>query len=108
MTQMLRELRSQFDAIIVDSAPLGAGIDAYALGAATGSMLMVLRAGETDRRLAEAKLSTVDRMPIRLLGAVLNDVGETDSFRYYRYLEGYGAPAAEEEQALLASPAARE
>jgi capsular exopolysaccharide synthesis family protein len=107
MAQLLRELRSQFDAIIVDSAPLGAGIDAYALGSATGSMLLVLRAGETDRRLAEAKLATIDRMPIRLLGAVLNDVGETDSFRYYRYLEGYGAPAAEE-AALLAAPAGRE
>ncbi|MGQ0764527.1 MAG: polysaccharide biosynthesis tyrosine autokinase [Gemmatimonadota bacterium] len=106
MAQLLRELRSQFDAIIVDSAPLGAGIDAYALGSATGSMLMVLRAGETDRRLAEAKLSTVDRMPIRLLGAVLNDVGETESFRYYRYLEGYGAPAGEE-TALLAGPASQ-
>jgi Mrp family chromosome partitioning ATPase len=89
MTSMIRELRTQFDAIIVDTAPLGAGIDAYALGAATGSMVMVLRAGETDRKLAQAKLGVLDRMPIRLLGAILNDIGQMPQFKYYYYLEGY-------------------
>ncbi len=103
MSVMLRELRSQFDAIVVDCAPLGAGIDAYALGSATGSMLLVLRAGETDRRLAQSKLNTLDRMPIRLLGTVLNDIGESPEFRYYHYLEGYGSPDSVPEVALIAS-----
>ncbi|MBK8248115.1 MAG: CpsD/CapB family tyrosine-protein kinase [Gemmatimonadetes bacterium] len=98
---MLRELRSQFDAIVVDCAPLGAGIDAYAMGSATGSMLLVLRAGETDRRLAQQKLNTIDRMPIRILGAVLNDIGESPEFRYYHYLDGYGTPETLPEVALI-------
>jgi capsular exopolysaccharide synthesis family protein len=105
MGVMLRELRSQFDAIVVDCAPLGAGIDAYALGTATGSMLLVLRAGETDRRLAQSKLTTLDRMPIRILGAVLNDIGESPEFRYYHYLEGYGSPDTVPEVALIGSGA---
>jgi len=105
MGMMLRELRSQFDAIVVDCAPLGAGIDAYALGTATGSMLLVLRAGETDRRLAQSKLTTLDRMPIRILGAVLNDIGESPEFRYYHYLEGYGSPDTVPEVALIGSGA---
>ncbi|MGQ0648287.1 MAG: polysaccharide biosynthesis tyrosine autokinase [Gemmatimonadaceae bacterium] len=103
MGLMLRELRSQFDAIVVDCAPLGAGIDAYALGSATGSMLLVLRAGETDRRLASSKLTTLDRMPIRILGTVLNDIGESPEFRYYHYLEGYGTPENVSEVALIGS-----
>jgi capsular exopolysaccharide synthesis family protein len=103
MGMMLRELRSQFDAIVVDCAPLGAGIDAYALGSATGSMLLVLRAGETDRRLASSKLTTLDRMPIRILGTVLNDIGESPEFRYYHYLEGYGTPDNTPEVALIGS-----
>lgn len=103
MALMLRELRSQFDAIVVDCAPLGAGIDAYALGSATGSMLLVLRAGETDRRLAQSKLNTLDRMPIRILGTVLNDIGESPEFRYYHYLEGYGSPDSVPEVALIGS-----
>ena len=105
MGTMLRELRSQFDAIVVDCAPLGAGIDAYALGSATGSMLLVLRAGETDRRLAQSKLNTLDRMPIRILGTVLNDIGESPEFRYYHYLEGYGAPDSVPEVALIGTGA---
>ncbi|MBK8646363.1 MAG: polysaccharide biosynthesis tyrosine autokinase [Gemmatimonadetes bacterium] len=89
MRILLDDLRSRFDAIIVDSAPLGAGIDAFALGAATGSMLIVLRAGETDRKLAQAKLTVLDRMPVRIIGAILNDVGVMPQFKYYHYLEGY-------------------
>ncbi len=101
MANMLRELRTQYDAIIVDSAPLGAGIDAYALGAATGNLVVVLRAGETDRKLAQAKLNVLDRMPIRLLGTILNDIGEMPQFKYYYYLEGYRSDA--ENGALLSA-----
>jgi succinoglycan biosynthesis transport protein ExoP len=99
MVNLLRDLRQQFDAIIVDSAPLGAGIDPFALGVATGAMLIVLRTGETDRKLAQAKLEVLDRMPVRVLGTVLNDIGESPQFKYYYYLEGYGAlesPATDE------------
>lgn len=103
MTELVRSLREQFDAIIVDSAPLGAGIDPYALGVATGAMLVVLRTGETDRKLAQAKLEVLDRMPVRLLGAVLNDIGENPQFKYYYYLEGYGALENAEDTALIGS-----
>ena len=102
MTSLMRELRNQFDAIIVDTAPLGAGIDPFAIGTATGSMVIVLRAGETDRKLAQAKLTVLDRMPIRLIGAILNDIGDLPQFKYYYYLEGYRAlEAAEDGNAAL-------
>jgi polysaccharide biosynthesis transport protein len=105
MTTMVRELRAQFDAIIVDTAPLGAGIDPFAIGTATGNMVIVLRAGETDRKLAQAKLNVLDRMPIRLIGSILNDIGDLPQFKYYYYLEGYRALEGAEEQnaALLGS-----
>lgn len=105
MVALTRDLRQQFDAIICDSAPLGAGIDPFALGVATGAMLIVLRTGETDRKLAQAKLEVLDRMPVRILGTVLNDIGESPQFKYYYYLEGYGAleNASAEESALIGS-----
>jgi succinoglycan biosynthesis transport protein ExoP len=107
MTNLLRDLRQQFDAVIVDSAPLGAGIDPFALGVATGAMLIVLRTGETDRKLAQAKLEVLDRMPVRILGTVLNDIGESPQFKYYYYLEGYGAleTSAAADAALIGSGA---
>jgi Mrp family chromosome partitioning ATPase len=60
-----------------------AGMDAYALGAAAGSMLIVLRPAVTDRKLAAAKLEVVDRLPIRILGAVINSVPGDGAYRYY-------------------------
>lgn len=105
MVGLLRDVRQQFDAVICDSAPLGAGIDPFALGVATGAMLIVLRAGETDRKLAQAKLEVLDRMPVRILGTVLNDIGESPQFKYYYYLEGYGAleNASTDESTLIGS-----
>jgi hypothetical protein len=61
----------------------------------------VLRAGETDRQLTEAKLRIVDRLPVRMLGAILNDVRLNEgAYKYYRYSYGYVA----EEEAELAAP----
>jgi Mrp family chromosome partitioning ATPase len=104
MVNLLRDLRQQFDAVICDSAPLGAGIDPFALGVASGAMLIVLRTGEPDRKLAQATLEVLDRMPVRILGTVLNDIGENPQFKYYYYLEGYGAlENAEPDSALIGS-----
>jgi len=91
MVQLVGQLRREFDAIIVDSAPLGAGADGFALGTATGSLLVVLRTGVSDRELAEAKLGILQHLPINVLGAVLNDVRPGGAYRYYSYyLENYG------------------
>jgi len=92
LPRMLAGLRPHYDAIIVDSSPLAAGADAFALGTASGSMLLVLRTGVSDRELAQTKLEVLDHLPIRVLGAVLNDVRLGGVYRYYSYyLEGYEA-----------------
>src|SRR6267378_4162157 len=54
MSRLIVAMRERFDVIIIDSPPLVAGMDAYALGAAAGSMLIVLRPAVTDRKLAAA------------------------------------------------------
>ncbi len=106
MGELIAALKAEYGAIIIDSPPFQAGIDPLVLGAAVGSMLVVLRAGVTDRQLAEAKLQSLDRLPIRQLGAVLNhiEVG-IGPYRYYAYEYGYGNNAPEgvdvDEQQLL-------
>jgi len=99
MSELMAQLKTAFNVILVDSPPLGAGIDPFVLGAATGHMVLVLRAGETDRAMAEEKLKLVDRLPIRLLGAVLNDVDTKEAgYKYYSYVYGY---TAEDERGKL-------
>jgi capsular exopolysaccharide synthesis family protein len=103
MTRLMAEIKTHFNVIIVDSPPLGAGIDPFVLGTATGHIMVVLRSGETDRQMAEAKLRLIDRLPIRVLGAVMNDVRADGAYRYYSYVYGYAA----EEEAPIAQISAR-
>jgi polysaccharide biosynthesis transport protein len=86
MSDLVATLRRRFQVILVDSPPLGAGVDPFVLGTATGAVAVVLRAGETDRQLAEAKLQLMERLPTRLVGAILNhiDVGH-GAYKYYAY-----------------------
>ena len=89
MSKLVLDLRSEYDVILIDSPPLGAGVDPFALGTLAGNLLLVLRTGNTNRELAGAKLELLDRLPIRLLGAVLNDVPARGIYRYYSYIPGY-------------------
>ncbi len=83
MNLLIQDARSRFHVVIIDSPPFMAGVDAYALGAAAGSILVVLRQGVSDRKLAAAKLAVADRLPIRILGAVINGVPAGGIYRYY-------------------------
>jgi capsular exopolysaccharide synthesis family protein len=90
MAQFLAAVKPHFDMILIDSPPLGAGIDPFALAHVTGNLLLVLRVGHSDRKMAQAKLAAMDRLAgVRQLGAVLNDVETIGVFRYYSYLYGY-------------------
>jgi Mrp family chromosome partitioning ATPase len=51
--------------------------------------VVILRTGTTDRTMAEAKLDALDRLPVRVLGAILNDVSASGPYRYYSYVGGY-------------------
>jgi succinoglycan biosynthesis transport protein ExoP len=83
MSALIQSAQQQFDVVIIDSPPFIAGVDAYALGAAAGNILVVLRQGVSNRKLAAAKLTIVDRLPIRILGAVINGVPAGGMYRYY-------------------------
>jgi tyrosine-protein kinase Etk/Wzc len=92
MGALIQLARQRFDVVIIDSPPFIAGVDAYALGAAAGNILVVLRQGVSDRKLAAAKFAVVDRLPIRFLGAVINGVPGGGMYRYYGtdYSQGGG------------------
>ncbi|CAN5634091.1 hypothetical protein BH23GEM3_BH23GEM3_13790 [soil metagenome] len=91
MASLIRDLKSRYSVILIDSPPLGAGVDPFILSTLTGHTMLVLRNGRTDREFARTKLEMLDRLPIRLLGAVLNDVPASSSYRSYGYLPGYEA-----------------
>jgi Mrp family chromosome partitioning ATPase len=100
MTKLLADLRGQYDVIVVDTPPLTAGVDPFIVATETGSLLLVLRTGHSHREITGAKLEVLDRLPVRLLGAVLNDVPRGAAYGYYAYYSYYlpGYEAVEEER----------
>ncbi len=101
LPQLLAALGAEHDAVIVDTPPLGAGTDAYAIGTACGQLAVVLRSGVTDVRLAKAKLRILGPLPIALSGAILNGVSaDSDMSEYYSYDPDYAVE--EPEQPALA------
>ena len=94
MPGVLAQLRGGYDVILVDCPPLGAGIDPFVIGTLTGNLLLALRTGVSERDVMAAKLEMLRRLPVRLIGAVLNDVppGTGYYYHYYSYyLPGYEA-----------------
>jgi polysaccharide biosynthesis transport protein len=106
MGRLMAGLRKDYDVIIVDSPPLGAGADAMVLGSLTGHLVMVVRSGSTDRDLTMAKLEPLHRLPVRVLGVVLNDFvpGRLSSYsKYYgSYLPDYEAGVEVDEDGVVA------
>jgi capsular exopolysaccharide synthesis family protein len=101
MQQLVSSLAAEFDVVIIDTPPLGAGTDAYAVGTACGQLAVVLRSNRTNLKMAKAKLAVLSQLPVTLLGAILNEV-KTDSgmYQYYSYDPEY--VMAEESPALTA------
>jgi capsular exopolysaccharide synthesis family protein len=92
MSELVNGMRSGYDVILIDSPPLAAGVDPLILGTLTGTLALVLRTGYSHRDVTTAKLEVLQRLPVRMLGAILNDVPAGGAYRYYSYyLPGYEA-----------------
>lgn len=89
MAELLAELRAEYAVILVDSPPMGACVDPLVLATLTRDMLMVVRTDVTDRSMAESNLAMLDRLPIRVLGAVVNGTVPNGLYSAYEYLPGY-------------------
>jgi len=89
MQSFLAGLKRRYEVILFDYPPMAAGSDAFVLGAHTGNVLTVLRSGSTNKELAVAKMDSFLRLPVRLLGAVLNDFTPQIGQGYYKYFSTY-------------------
>jgi capsular exopolysaccharide synthesis family protein len=103
MSQLIATLAADYDVVIVDSPPLGAGTDAYALGMACEQMAIVLRCGKTDRRMASAKIDALRTLPVNVLGAILNGVDASGIYQYYAYDPEYALVEDDTDRPRLAT-----
>ncbi len=88
MRRFLDEVRRKFELVIFDSPPLNAATDAVVIGTQVDGVVIVIRAGKTDRDVARQKLELFNQVPARLLGAVLNGTTADmahPGYSYYHY-----------------------
>jgi capsular exopolysaccharide synthesis family protein len=90
LADLLTELGTRYNVIILDAPPLLPVTDAAILTTAADGAILVARYGETRREQAEQAADSLAQVNGRLIGTVLNFVPEKRRARGYDYGYGYG------------------
>lgn len=104
MGDVLHELASTYEVVIVDTAPLLPVADTVGLASLAQSALLVVRAARTRRDQVRTSVESLDRVGVRVLGTIFNmaPVPKGDSYGAYGAYGELPAPrtsAAKEEAA---------
>jgi polysaccharide biosynthesis transport protein len=92
MRVLLQELAKSFDLVILDTPPVLATADAGILASLADGVLLVVRAGQTDRVAAKRAHQQLVNVGARIVGTVLNDPGgEVSQYGDYYYPYDYAA-----------------
>jgi receptor protein-tyrosine kinase len=95
MQELLERLKSEFDTILIDSPPMLQIPDARVLGRMADAVILVVRAGQTNRDSAVAASQRFSEDHTRVLGTVLNgwDPRDSNAGFYDGYHEYYKSTA---------------
>ncbi|MBN2357613.1 polysaccharide biosynthesis tyrosine autokinase [candidate division KSB1 bacterium] len=87
MKRFLDEAVRKFDTILFDTPPLEAATDAVVLGTQVQAIVVVVRSGKTNRKLAQERLDIFQSVPANLVGVVMNGSEKTlvKNYSYYHY-----------------------
>jgi len=95
MRATLERLGREYDILILDTPPIHAAADALILGSLADGVILVLRAGHTDRQVAQDAVQRLSALGVRVVGAVLNDpdhkVPQYGGYYYYDYYDSVEA-----------------
>jgi len=81
MKSFLEEMKSKFDAVIIDSAPIISVIDSEIISRITDGTILVVSADKTEIELMTDAVKLIKNDKAAFLGTVLNN---------FRYKNGYG------------------
>ena len=97
--EMIDSCRKRFGMIIVDTPPLGSVADALNVVTHCDGTVLVVRSGQTPRKVVSNSVQLLQRTEVPLLGIVLNRAeinGKSNRYYYHRYYKsgyyynGYG------------------
>ena len=90
MRALLETLEESYDTILLDAPPLTVVTDAALLGTNADGVILVARAGATERGAVTYSIEQLQNVRAPLLGAVLNDI----DVKKDRYYGSYGAASS--------------
>ncbi|MEO8090731.1 MAG: polysaccharide biosynthesis tyrosine autokinase [Gemmatimonadales bacterium] len=94
MRVLLQELAKSFDLVILDTPPVLATADAGIMASIADGVLLVVRAGQTDKVAAKRAHQQLVYVGANVVGTVLNDPGgEMSAYGDYYYPYEYAAEA---------------
>src|SRR5947209_14715304 len=83
VAELLSELQPSFDWVLIDAPPVISFAESLMWAAASDRVLMVVREGQTSKKLLSKALETIETP--KLLGAIFNDTSEPEEKYYDRY-----------------------
>ncbi len=83
MERVIGVLKDRADIVLFDAPPVVAVTDAAVLGTKVDGVLLVVSAGRTRRDHAERAKELLERVDVRILGAVLNEVSRNVTLSGY-------------------------
>ena len=85
MTELLKEMKQQFDMIIFDTPPILAVADAQILANQVDGTILVVSSGKTEKDAALKSKELLSNAKGKLLGVVLNNRKVEEGNYYYYY-----------------------
>ncbi|MEJ9304690.1 CpsD/CapB family tyrosine-protein kinase [Priestia megaterium] len=85
MTELLKEMKEEFDMIVFDTPPVLAVADAQILANQVDGSILVVSSGKTDKEAAVKAKELLLKANAKVLGAVLNNRKMEEGSDYYYY-----------------------
>ncbi len=83
MNEIIGVLKARASYVLFDAPPVLAATDAALLGSKLDGLLLVVRAGHTRREHTARAKQTLERVHVRIVGAVLSDAPKESSGGFY-------------------------
>ena len=88
-SDLVSDLRKEYDYIIIDTPPLGAVIDAAIISQNCDGMALVIEANAISYKFAQKVKEQLDKTETKILGVILNKVDMSDTGYYGKHYGKY-------------------
>lgn len=85
MLQFIKDVKQEYDRVIIDSPPMLPVTDATILSSIVDGVILVVRTGKTKRTGLKRSIELLMRARSQFLGVVMSGIKESESYEYENY-----------------------